>query len=330
MSFSYTALQLVNRIRRSRRLDDVASIANTEDLAALDSLNNAIEEVLSSRRWEFDLRKSQFSLKASRTGTFSVTSGNTFGSYTETASIPASAMAGNFVLRLNPTGSTSYGGTALRVNTTLTLGSSSIVVFPTAVNETMSSVACTAFYSEYIMADTVRDVVRVTYQEEPLTLENIGPAVEWDELYPRPHIEYGPPETISVGGYDTPTYVNSGSADPELRLIVWPVPDDDYILDYTYYYRHPELTGASSTLVGVPPDVVAKIVDKAAARMKAYYEKDYNALALDGRAEAKLEEIHRRAKGQSADRKVVGNWEGMGSRHRRYGSLTNGRLIGGS
>lgn len=328
MSFSVTALQLVNRVRRSRRLDDVASIANTEDLAALDSINNAIEEVLSSRRWEFDLRKTQFSLKASRTGTCSIISGNSFGTYTETSSIPSSAMVGNFVLRLNPTGSTSFGQTALRVNSTLTIGSSAICAFPTAVYETMTSVACTAFYSEYTLPDTIRDVVRVTYQEEPLTLENIGPAVEWDELYPRPQIEFGPPESISIGGYDIPTYANSGSADPALRMIVWPVPDDDYILDCTYYYRHPELTGSTSTLVAVPPDVVAKIVDKAAARMKAYYEKDYNALALDGRANAALDEIHKRARGQSADRKVVGNWEGMGSRHRRYGSMTNGRLIG--
>lgn len=333
MAFSYTALQLVNRVRRLRRLDDVASIAKTEDLAALDAINTAIEEVLSSERWEFDLRRTQMTLRPKLGDlTVSTNAGNAnILIVSRTDGLVDADTFGDYVVRILPSGSSDYANTSFR-----TLSSNAIIVGTVAtftcsaeIEETLVDVAGSCLYSEYILPDTVRDVVRVSYQETPITLEQIDPVVEFDELYPR-SIEYGPPETISVGGLDVGTYLSTGSADPAgLRMVVWPVPDQAYVIDYAYYYRHPELTTATDTLDGVPQNVVAKIVETAAAQMKVFYEKDYNALNLKTDARRSLADMHRRSKGQSADRKVAGNWEGTGARHKQSGSLLGGRLVNG-
>ena len=335
MAFTATALQLVNRVRRRRRLDDVASISKVEDLAALDSINNAMEEVLSSDRWEFDLRRAQMTLRGRLTGCVATNSPSVLSSFVIVRSdgLEIADLVGDYVTRLLVTGSTEYSQTAFRINYSAAIlgGVSAAVSCATDADETISAAEAEIFQAEYILPDTVRDIVRVTYQQETLALEQIDPVVEFDELYPSPSIEYGPPQSVSVGGLDVGTYLSTGSADDAaLRMVVWPVPDDSYVLDYTYYYRHPELTTATDTLDGVPPNIVAKIVDLAATQMKTFYEKDYGALALSAETRRSIGEMHRRSKGQSADRKIIGNWEGSGSRHIGHSSIVGGRLIGGS
>ena len=45
--------------------------------------------------------------------------------------------------------------------------------------------------------------------------------------------------TISLNPGDWRTLTSKQMA-PGLRMTVWPVPDEAYVLDYTYHYRHPE------------------------------------------------------------------------------------------
>ena len=311
----------------------MASIAKTEDLAALDALNTAIEEVLSSERWEFDLRRDQMTLRPRLTGLVATNSAGDRSSFVlvRTDGLEGADIYGDYVTRLLVTGSADYANTADRVLYGSVLGGTAATIATAAdLEEELTSATAELFYAEYILPDTVRDVVRVTHQEQPIHLEQIDPVIEFDELYPRPSLEYGEPQSISIGGLDVATYLGSGSAGAAgLRMVVWPVPDQAYVIDYAYYYRHPELTTATDTLTGVPQNVVAKIVETAAANMKAYYEKDYNALSLKADARRSLADMHRRSKGQSADRKIAGNWEGTGARHKQLGSLLGGRLVNG-
>jgi len=78
----------------------------------------------------------------------------------------------------------------------------------------------------------------VTYEENPLTLTQVSPMARYEELFPRPHWDEGPPELVAVGGFDTATYDSSTGdppPEPKLRLAVYPIPDEDYILNYSYY-----------------------------------------------------------------------------------------------
>lgn len=339
MSFSTTALQLVNRVNRRRHQPDVASFNETEDLATVDSLNRAIEEVLSSKRWEFDTRRAQLKLRKRETGGFTQTTTGSEDVQYLRGDLVAGDTAGDFIARLILTGSAVTPETAFRALSTSGSIVAGITGFTMAAEMQEdatfaggTSLATTIMYAEYVLPDTVKNIARVTYQEYPLTLDQVDSSLEFDEIYPRPSIEFGTPEIVSVGGFDIPTYNALTYPDapppPQLRMAVWPVPDDDYVLDYTYTYRHPELSATTDLLEGVPPNVVDMIVDIAASDMKAYYEKDYEALSLRSDARRALDEMHRRHGGMSADRRPVGNWDGTAAKFRRHGSMTRGRLIG--
>lgn len=334
MSFSVTALNLVNRVHRRRRMPDVGAFTETEDLATLDSVNAAIEEVLSSKRWEFDMRRGQMTLRP-KLGDLTVSTNagdaNVLIVYRPDG-LENEDTYGDYVVRILPSGASSYGNTAFRTTTANAILAGTVAAFrcPAEVRETLVDVDGSVFYAEYILPDEVRDIIRVTHHEEDLSLNQIDPVVEFDELYPQPSVEFGPPRVISVGGLDRATYLSTADEPaPGLRMIVWPPPDQAYVLDYTYHYRHPALEETTDTLDGVPPNVVDQIVDMAAADMKAYFEKDYDALRLRAFTQSKIDRMHSEDGGMYADRKPVGNWSGTAGGFRSGLSVTQGRLIGG-
>lgn len=337
MTFSVTALALVNRVHRRRRMPDVSSFSETEDLATLDSLNHAIEEVLSSRRWEFDMRRDQITLRPRLTGlgAGNLTPNSASVILTSTASMEDADVFGDYGVRLVVSDATEYANTAFRVHSAQPISPGGLLTtlfLRTTHPEDMSAATfdCELHYPEYMLPETVRDVVRVTHHEEDVTLSQIDAVVEFEEVYPKPHSQFGAPEVVSVGGLDLPTFDSTGSDPaPSLRLIVWPIPDEAYVLDYTYHYRHPELTATTSTLDGVPPNILDQIVDMAAADMKAFYEKDYDALKLRAFTQAKVDAMHSQHGGMYADRKPVGNWDGSAGRYRGDHRWSRGRLIGG-
>jgi hypothetical protein len=333
LAFTATALQLVNRVHRLRRMPDVGSFSETEDLATLDVLNTSIEEVLSSRRWEFDMRRDQIVLRGRLTGLTFTNSPSVLSSFVgvRSAGLDQEDMNGSYITRMLITGSEDYPQTAIRLiySSAVLGGVQASFVAGAALSETISSAAGELFYAEYILPDTVRDILRVTYQEDALNLVQIDPIVEFDELYPRPSIQYGPPEVVSVGGFDIATYQGVDNEEPPgLRMIVWPIPDQAYVLDYSYHYRHPELASVDDTLDGVPPDVISQIVETAAVKMKNFYEKDYDALRLGVMTQNKIAQIHARQGGMFADRKPAGNWDGSAGRESGGSSLIRGRTVG--
>jgi len=331
VSFSLSALQLVNRVRRRMRHDDVTAIAQLRDLATLDAVNRAMRDVLMGNVWEDDKRHTQIALKARKTGV-SVTfnSGASTGVVSFSGAV-TSDVIGDFILRVVPLGSTQYANTAIRALTATAPSSDvSVVTLPFTVSENIAVTAGELFYSEYMLPDTVRSVLTVTHQDQDLSLEQVGSTVEFSELYPRQQIEYGEPKSVSVGGLDTPTYNPSNAApDPGLRMIVWPPPDDEYVLDVEYLYRHPELASATDTLEGVSDVVVDSIVDLATADMQQNYERNTTegrALRADGLD--KLDRVMKAHGAQRAERAVIGNWDGSAGRAAWRESLIGGRTIG--
>jgi hypothetical protein len=325
-------------------MPDVAAFNATEDQATLDALNTAIDEVCSSRRWEFDIRRAQMTLRPrytpgtgeTLTFTASADADNALLQYTAISVFAAQARfysSGDhpYITRVLPSGSTDYANTAFRVFYATVSGAQAAVQFDTTIGTAQSAVNAELFYSEYILPDTVRSVIRVTHQDDPVTLEQVDATVGYDEHYPRPQIEFGTPEVVSVGGFDRQTYATGGSAVPGLRLMVWPVPDEAYVLDYTYHYRHPVLTETTSTLEGVPPEIVDQIVDLAAISMKGFYDDAdsrsiarYKAMTMNT-----VQEQHRRHAGNFAERKRIGNWDGSQRGQGVDARVSRGRLLGG-
>lgn len=332
MAFSITALQLVNRVRRRMRHSDTSALTDVRDVATLDSVNRAMRYVMTGRVWESDKRHLQLALRARITGvSIAFNDGAQTGIVTYSG-LSYSDVYGDFIMRAVPLGSTQYANTALRVlSASAPVSDASAISIPFSVSEAVSASSGELFYSEYILADTVRSILSVTHQDESLSLEQVGSKVEFSELYPRQQIEYGAPRSVSVGGLDVPTYNAAGDApDPSLRMIVWPPPDDEYVLDVDYVYRHPELTAADSEIEGVTDEVVDSIVDLATADMQQNYDRNTEEGRLLMRdSMQRLDNVHKSHGAQVAERAVIGNWDGSAGRSRGYHSLIGGRTIGG-
>jgi len=134
--------------------------------------------------------------------------------------------------------------------------------------------------------------------------------VRYDEIYPSPHETDGPPEKIAVGGFDIPTYDSSLDApSPSLRMAVWPIPDDEYVIKYSYYYRHPELTDATDTLVGVPNAVVNDIVLQATATVMMTWDQNFAASHFTDLSRQQSAAKHSAYGGSNARRRTIGSFE---------------------
>lgn len=297
---------------------------------------------MESNEWEFNQRTDgQLSLNGNVSDVAATVLFSSVGSdsvFLESASASASfPLADEFfsgsIARIEMNGDTNYAETAFRLSSYVELSNTLVQAsMSERLYQAVGATDASLYWSEYILPDTVAAVTRVRYQEYPLTLENVDPTMEYDEIFPRPHIEYGPPEMVSVGGFDVATWQNLGSVtsapSPGLRVAVWPVPDEKYVLHYSYTYRHPELVEDDDVLEGVPPNIVSRIVDLAATDMKIYFDKDEMAMKLRLHNMNDIRRANAKQGGSRAARKPIGNWDGSAARGKRFRDGFNGKLIG--
>lgn len=314
---SITALELINRVLLFRRQPPISAYdsADPEHVVTLNALNMAMEDVL-SKKWPFDLRHDgQFITKASTAGrsissTLTVTAGTAAGTIDLVSLTASDEVIGNFVTRVVPTGNTTYSGTAFRVNTALAVTSTAAVSFPFTVPDAMSAVAANVIWVEYLLPDTVREVVRVSHEQNNLRLEQLSETTSFDEMIPSLSYESGAPKVISAGGFDIGTYAAGSTAPaPLYRVVVWPVPDDEYVINYSYYYKHAELTDGDSTLDGVPTNTINDIVWKAVSIMKMAWDGDYSAAHFNDMAEAQSAAKMVSGGGPRSKRHTVRSWD---------------------
>lgn len=328
---SITALQMVNRVRLYRRQPETTVISTPEDIVTLNAINMAIGDILSTRKWEFDLRHDQITTIARIDGltvasrppsSTTPASGNVFFDETVFSQPEDSALFGSFGMSILIDGSSDYGNTPIRLTsngsaTSVGGGFSVIVAFNDPHNGLLDDAACEFHYGEYMLPDTVREIVRASYAEEEMRLVQADPILRYDELFPNPGSRVGAPEVVAFGGYDIPTY-ESGATEPEpqQRLAIYPIPDDEYIINYSYYYRHPELTAATDELVGVPPEHVNDIVLQAASIVMMTWDQNYAADHFRDIAQQQTFQKHRAHGGSSARRNRIGSFEnGSGTRY---------------
>lgn len=312
-----TALQLINRVLLYRRQPEISAYQATspEHAATLNALNMAKEDILAPRRYEFDLRHDgQLATKASlSSGSLSPTlvmaTGSTSGVLTfSPGTLAEDYLNGDYVARLIPTGDDDYSDTAFRVISSLPSFNVATLNFPFASPKPFVSTTCDMVYSEYLLPDTVREVVRASYEQEELSLDQIDSTARFDELFPSYTYDTGYPRSFNVGGYDTGTHFTTTDPDPKLRAIVWPIPDDEYIITYSYYYRHPDFTDGDSELVGVPPEIVNEIVFQATAIMGMAWDNNFSAAHFSDMAQQGATIKGNLYSGSSSRRHTVRSW----------------------
>lgn len=315
---SVTGLQLINRVMLLRRHPTISSFvsSNPEHQVVLNALNMAKDDILGTRDWDFDLRHDgQLATRAIKDVTFFCSAGSSFA--TVSGSNGGTDLFGNYVVRVLPTGNTEYANTAFRMNyiSNPTLG---FVVLAVAAPTTFAvSTAAKLVYSEYILPDNVRSVARVSYQEEELNLDLIDPHVGFDEWVPNGHVDSGEPRVMAIGGRDVRTYdatATTPNDEPGLRAIIWPPPDDEYVLNYSYYINHADLVDGDSVLEGVSESVLNQIVNVALGIVKMAWDGDYAASHFMDLGQSNASVLHRINTGSKDRRHSVRSWDSGSAR----------------
>lgn len=337
---SVTALELVNRVLRRLRQQAVSSFADDKALVVLDLVNAAKEDVLTARNWSEDIRhdgvlRTNGYTDSTTTAFTNLSASSSVASLSGRVggSIASPEYAGSLITRFVYNGDVTSANEASDLVGTIWRIKSWLSVGPTATMDalwtgpTTSTGKARYFVSEYLLPDTVREIDSITHEHGiELQLDLIDPGATFGQLYPDMAGRFGKPEIAGVGGYDTNTYNLLGTgdyaqSDPMLRLVLFPVPDDEYRLNYSYYYNHPELSETTDTLNGVKPEVVSSIIEKATADAVEVLEQRVNeGVVMSRKAEGRLREKHKSSGAQPTRRNIVGSWNGGSGRY----SVRNG------
>ena len=269
-----TALTYINRIRVMMREETITAIETSDDLTQdlLVNFNDAKDTILNDYRWKFRERDDGIAMFPRRyTGTsFNATqfsevvtldsqSNHTFylGLGASRITISTDAFHPNQSFRI-VTGNTVSGNTELEL-ATLWLGDTGAATSP----------AWTTFAYEVPLPTTVGEVLSVRDEENDRQLEFVGKSIELDSVSPRLHDSFGLPDFVYVGGTITNTITtddfsfSSGTTIQKefdtlfggrthTRMAVWPIPQDDLFLRYTYNYLYPDVSLTADELLGIP------------------------------------------------------------------------------
>lgn len=316
-----TAIELVNRVLTRLRGETVSSFGDKRSTAVLEYVNAAKDDVLSGRDWKDDIRHDGVLL------TRAAISSSSVEFITETAFMQDAALFGKMsdfstdvIARVEYTGDTdsnksvgNLAGTVWRVPYLFDFSSKAVgAVDANWPGATTSTATGKHFVAEYMLPDTVREVVSITHTNgAALKLRHVDPGATFDSWFPDLTDRYASPEYAAVGGFDHPTSTSASvTLDPLLRLILFPIPDDVYRLNYSYYYSHPTLVNSTDVLE-VSPEVASHIVAKAYADAVAGTQQRVNdGLMLGAVVERQVDRLHRSSDRQPARRHTVNSWEG--------------------
>lgn len=267
-----TALQLVNRVRRLHRFGDTAGVSDNLSVGLLDRINNAIETVFEERTWQFQIRNDGYirTNQVYDTSVLSVTH-NSAGFLivvNPVDSADQNPFGDDRVLEIAATSDTNFGGTSFTVaNGVSSAGFTGF--FDENFPGDSGVPTYIAFVNKFLLPTTVRSVLSVKHQEQPLQLFFSEEFLDYDEIFPRPWDTTGDPRFVIVGGWAKSSRNNavSSTANVEgVKMLVHPVPDTEKVINYSYIFREPTLTSATQETSIIPEAILSVVVDLAYAR----------------------------------------------------------------
>jgi len=324
---------MVNAVRGKLReerttaqaITDASDDLNTE---IIDLINDAGSEILEGNDWPFDVRHDgELFYPASQSGTNAqfgpqvgtaiysnttsiliLTSGDTdSGEVFEDFDLASFRCSGNRarVRIIGP--DTNFGNTSWIVTNVenasgigLTMTTSANLYFPTPA----TNGAWTTYANEVVLPDTVKEVLSVRHEEKDIALKFVDREIQFDHVVPRPSNRFGSvPEVVLVGGTITSTArgslvawstISAEAAVTGTCAAVWPIPDTDTHIQYSYRVQHSDLSAATDAWTGVPSNVIGMIQDLAV--QKAYDSGIQNDPVMGARIERNVEKRRQRAR----------------------------------
>ncbi len=262
-----TTLQLVNRLRRRFREEDITALGDDLSTFLVDLLNESKRDLLEAYNWDFDMR-TDGELVTMPTVTSVVVANNGFNTFT--ATLTAAQVVGQYaVAKAIITSDAAYGDTAIRV---VYLVPGVISLLGLAIDWPGTSNAAATIrlvFDEYVLPSIVRAVTSVRHQEQDLQVIEVDRDIGLDGYAPRPHGDIGDaPDRVFIGKRATSTYDTSAQDSTEvsgITLKLDPTPSSALLISYSYIYRHPDCSDTQG-LDGVDPSIEDLIVRLAEAR----------------------------------------------------------------
>ncbi len=210
-----TALQLVNRVRRLHRFGDASNLSDNLSVGLLDRVNNALETVFEERTWQFQIHNDGFinttPLIESTTGEFvSVTSKQTAfamsGSPLNFIDSDPSPFGDDRLMELVLLTNFITGGEVPFSGTSFLVDNGNLNSSADTMNGVFfepwpgaSAIATYQFFvRQYILPTTVRSVLSVKHQEQPVQLFFTEEFLDYDQVFPRPWDHTGDPQFVIV------------------------------------------------------------------------------------------------------------------------------------
>ena len=299
-----TVLQLVNRVLRKHRHNPVADLSSDLAESVLDALNEANQTVYQERRWDFQTQHDGVIDVQPKIESLSGTTINGGSGYSISSATSGTVLSGDYVRRVV------FGSNAQYPETAWAVAAQGTVVGATSLGELDSiwpgdsvsvETGVFTFVAEYILPSTVRDVLSVRHEEQPVRLVFSDKQVEFDHIFPKPHEHFSSePQEVIVGGnwHKTQNAATFDADTAEWGLVarIHPVPDTKTVLFYDYIYRIPEFTtsDAATTFRQVPDHFWNLSVDLAYAKtLQTAVGNDVQAgLLLENRALLAVRRLH--------------------------------------
>jgi len=141
--------------------------------------------------------------------------------------------------------------------------------FVDGVGDSAAVFAWETYVNEVVLPSTVKDVLSVRNEEEPVRLEFVEREMQFDQWVPRTTDSRGDrPEVVMVGGTITSTArtsstawdsISNANAVTGIGCTIWPIPNADVHLGYSYRVQHADLSLATDEWPGVPNDIIHAI-----------------------------------------------------------------------
>lgn len=271
-----TLLTMVNDLRILLREEQITAISATDDLtqALIPLINKASKSVLESRTWNFDKRTDGVAVFLHRqTGTELFTYVASTAVRVEKAALTVGWLSDR-ITYFRVTNDADGPDLTYQV-----VSAETITIWPaTDVYELtlnfiysgealihVTDATWELFSPDMVLPTTVRKVLSVRDEEQPLQLVFSERDLMWDREEPRILDSDGLPQVVMVGGTGTNTYNadTETAGDTGMVMSIRPPPETQTPIYYSYVYSHPAMTVATDTLSGVPDRIVSLIVDKA-------------------------------------------------------------------
>ena len=317
---AYTFLDLVNKLRRRMRDEPLAAFAGTDDeLENRDLLNDAASEVLDTYDWDFMNRDDgQAYFPGLHTGTtLTVTAGSSAGQTNADAEIANSGKwASPRRSRIVHTDSSTLPNVSYKLDDVTNEATRDFVLDGTYRGGGATGTgAFTLYCHEQVLPSSVKQVLSVVDEDRPLHLEHVDKHTSFDRVVPRAlDSQADGPSVVYVGsGIESTSYnVSTGGAgavagQQGMGRMVWPIPEQDVLLDYSYVAQHVEMTAAADVLTYVPDAVAEAIVWVAfdSALVSNIESDGRRAVQVAGKTRQRLERLQREYSRQPLRRRVM-------------------------